>query len=571
MVKCQLNEIAQRLGKTATEIAQETGINRNTVTTLMKDRVSGMRFSTLEKLCRTYGLQLSDVLLLDESPSIKSKREKVLPSKPYKQEAGLVPFTCWPWALVPTFFKLRSNSEEISFGPLVIHFQSDYGVAYWDVDSMRSVAQAVYQRLADPREFKKSYRRFESQAIQIEESFDQSHDWQAEEMSVAETTSRFEQLRGLYRSYWEESLFIDMFDTGVDVEEINKIAKRHGFSGAEVIALTTPPEMTFADERKLALLRLAKKVLRGDVTDAVVMKERLQKHMQVVEGYRRSFDYYKSNYSHVKHMSIQEVSEEIMSYMHNKELLQKEFDRMSNYHKEHDREREKILREHRLKEDPLWFFNSLTFWREERKRVNLMGIHVLEVILSAVEAHTGIAKKYLKYLSFDEVDQVLRGLISASTLKHRRESGMLVMIEEGGYQVIEGDEADSVRQDLESLLLKKSERGQVISGQTASQGHAKGVARVIMKHEQFQDFRKGEVLVTSMTRPEFLPLMKKAAAIVTNEGGITSHAAIVSRELGKPCVIGTKNATELINDGDLVEVRGNHGTVRIMKENEGKS
>ncbi|MEY2664432.1 MAG: hypothetical protein RIT04_240, partial [Candidatus Parcubacteria bacterium] len=78
-------------------------------------------------------------------------------------------------------------------------------------------------------------------------------------------------------------------------------------------------------------------------------------------------------------------------------------------------------------------------------------------------------------------------------------------------------------------------------------------------------FEDGSVLVTSMTRPEFVPLMKKAIAIVTDEGGITCHAAIVSRELKKPCIIGTKVATQVLKDGDMVEVDANSGIVRILK------
>ena len=68
-----------------------------------------------------------------------------------------------------------------------------------------------------------------------------------------------------------------------------------------------------------------------------------------------------------------------------------------------------------------------------------------------------------------------------------------------------------------------------------------------------------------MTRPDYIAGMKKAAAIVTNEGGITCHAAIVSRELGIPCIIGTKIATQVFKDGDLVEVNANHGWVRKIK------
>ena len=68
-----------------------------------------------------------------------------------------------------------------------------------------------------------------------------------------------------------------------------------------------------------------------------------------------------------------------------------------------------------------------------------------------------------------------------------------------------------------------------------------------------------------MTTPDFVPAMRKAAAIITNEGGITCHAAIVSRELGKPCITGTKIASKVLKDGDMVEVDAEKGIVRIMK------
>jgi len=69
-----------------------------------------------------------------------------------------------------------------------------------------------------------------------------------------------------------------------------------------------------------------------------------------------------------------------------------------------------------------------------------------------------------------------------------------------------------------------------------------------------------------MTVPDFLPAMKKAKAIVTDEGGLTCHAAIVSRELSIPCIIGTRIATKVLKDGDLVEVDSNEGKIRILKE-----
>lgn len=92
-------------------------------------------------------------------------------------------------------------------------------------------------------------------------------------------------------------------------------------------------------------------------------------------------------------------------------------------------------------------------------------------------------------------------------------------------------------------------------------GSIKGRVRRIVVLEDVHRFKKGEVLVSPMTVPDFLPAMKKAAAIVTDEGGITCHAAIVARELKVPCVIGTKNATRILKDGDLVEVDSHTGKV----------
>ena len=81
------------------------------------------------------------------------------------------------------------------------------------------------------------------------------------------------------------------------------------------------------------------------------------------------------------------------------------------------------------------------------------------------------------------------------------------------------------------------------------------------------DFQDGDILVTGMTRPEFVPLMKKASAIITDEGGLTCHAAIISRELNIPCIIGTKIATQVLQDGDMVEVDADKGIIRILNSN----
>lgn len=103
-----------------------------------------------------------------------------------------------------------------------------------------------------------------------------------------------------------------------------------------------------------------------------------------------------------------------------------------------------------------------------------------------------------------------------------------------------------------------------LKGYVAQRGKIRGFVRRVMGHKQIADVKEGEILVSPMTIPDFLPAMKKAAAFVTDEGGILCHAAIVAREMGKPCIVGTKFATQLLRDGHFVEVDANHGAVTIL-------
>ncbi len=115
---------------------------------------------------------------------------------------------------------------------------------------------------------------------------------------------------------------------------------------------------------------------------------------------------------------------------------------------------------------------------------------------------------------------------------------------------------------MDDVILPSSQQTMSqVSGQPACRGSAQGQARIVLSQSDFNKFQDGDVLVTSMTRPEFLPLMKKAVAIVTDEGGITCHAAIVSRELGIPCVIGTKVATKVFKDGDVLKIDAHKGEI----------
>ena len=117
------------------------------------------------------------------------------------------------------------------------------------------------------------------------------------------------------------------------------------------------------------------------------------------------------------------------------------------------------------------------------------------------------------------------------------------------------------------MIPQFDKNNQEIKGQVGNKGKYTGPARIIMNYHDFSKMQTGDVLVSTMTTPDFVVLMHKAGAIVTDIGGMLCHAAIVSREINKPCIIGTKFATQILKDGDLVEVDAEKGVVRIVKKN----
>lgn len=115
------------------------------------------------------------------------------------------------------------------------------------------------------------------------------------------------------------------------------------------------------------------------------------------------------------------------------------------------------------------------------------------------------------------------------------------------------------------LEPKSEENHEILQGTVACQGNIiTGEVQTLLNSSEVRSFKENKILVTSMTSPEFLSAMKKAKAIITDEGGVTCHAAIVSRELGIPCVIGTKIATKVLHDGDRVEVDATRGIVKKL-------
>ncbi|MFH1253256.1 MAG: PEP/pyruvate-binding domain-containing protein [Candidatus Uhrbacteria bacterium] len=203
-------------------------------------------------------------------------------------------------------------------------------------------------------------------------------------------------------------------------------------------------------------------------------------------------------------------------------------------------------------------------WQDQRKVYTLTYATLRNKILKEISQRFSLDFSALEYALTEELMDVLAGKINLDDLRARQKTGVLFIHQEGKLQkIIVGEVAENFMTGIQTISLEGATE---ISGTVASPGKVTGPVKIVTSVKSLHKVERGDILVAPMTRPEHLMGMKKAAAIVTDDGGITCHAAIVSRELNIPCIIGTKIATKILKDGDLIEVDANTGIIKILKK-----
>lgn len=175
---------------------------------------------------------------------------------------------------------------------------------------------------------------------------------------------------------------------------------------------------------------------------------------------------------------------------------------------------------------------------------------------------TGYPPELILATTKNEFERYLKGgkkLPSRKLLKERYAADAFIF-NETEMEIVTGKKMENAEK-----IVRRVEIEGKVKGKTAYPGKARGIVNLVLDATKVKNFEEGDILVAAMTRPEYLPLMKKAAAFVTDGGGILCHAAIVARELKKPCVIGTETATKVFKSGDLVEVDADKGVVKKLK------
>jgi phosphoenolpyruvate synthase/pyruvate phosphate dikinase len=197
------------------------------------------------------------------------------------------------------------------------------------------------------------------------------------------------------------------------------------------------------------------------------------------------------------------------------------------------------------------------YFRTRRADILHLALYKAIPILKNYGENNNLTYNQLLTCSPNEI--LVRNLPQKKLIKGRQKEHTIIA-SEGKVKIVAGDKSRQIKSKFDKYFHKQSQTQ--IKGTAAFKGFIKGKIQLIYNINTYKKFKRGNILVTSMTTPDMLPIIKKASAIITDEGGITCHAAIISREFKIPCIIGTKVATKVFKNGDLVEVDTDNGVVR---------
>lgn len=259
------------------------------------------------------------------------------------------------------------------------------------------------------------------------------------------------------------------------------------------------------------------------------------------------------------------------------EDVEAKIENINNVRKNNDLEYEKILEQYEFTKKTKKLIKAIrdfiflrTYTTEYSDHLFYVGRHT---IFKEISNRTNICDEDLIMLDDKEILDILKNQGNMSeeikTMLKNRKKGFAIIWINGSVQTVFGDESLELQDEIAKAYKTSTNEeekidSKVILGSIANKGKVKGIARVLTTYQDIYKVEKGDIIVATMTTPDYVSAMEKAAGFITDEGGITCHAAILSREFNVPCIVGTLNGTKEIKDGQIIELDAYAGKVHIL-------
>lgn len=330
-------------------------------------------------------------------------------------------------------------------------------------------------------------------------------------------------------------------------EEISKYC--NNLSEDDINLLTAPESLTFVQKELVDRLILMEKQKLG-----LDISRDLKKHSE-------KYFWFRDNWAFVYDLKAKDFQKIINKEMVDLENIKKQVEELKNYTRIIKKRKKDLIKKKIIPQEVqniFYFFTKLTEWRDERKKfAACLPNHYLYKVLKIFAKKNNISEELVGMLLPFEINGWKLSKKVIKNLEKRSHGWIYCCNENKECQQFFGNQAEKIF----SNLVKTLERGD-LRGLVANRGFVRGGVKIVEVIEDFKKVKSGDIIVASMTRPEYIQIIKFAGGIITNEGGITCHAAIVSRELNIPCIIGTQVATEVLKDGDIIEMDANKGIIK---------
>lgn len=362
---------------------------------------------------------------------------------------------------------------------------------------------------------------------------------------------------------YSTSLFTPLFFGGImeaDLKEIlaRKIADSKLREEAFRV-LTTPEKEAENDKEIVSILRIASLIKKRGWQDMFGVQPLIHSS---IRAHLRNFNWLGIN----RMMSALWEKKDIMERL--KMLIAKEPEKkliyLQKYGQRVARQSQVIVKQYSLDKDLIKATKASVFYRNYRMMVFSKCAGRLFDFWQELARRLGLTYFDLTQLTSAEIVQSLKNKRFLPKDIEARKENSVVLLANNRIRVFTGKKREEFKKNNFAIEDFKIPTLKIIKGNIGNTGKARGVVKIVIAPSDMKKVNPGDILVSPMTIPEFVPAMEKAAAFITDEGGILCHAAIISREMRKPCIIGTKMATKILRDGDLVEVDADQGVVKIL-------
>jgi pyruvate,water dikinase len=343
-------------------------------------------------------------------------------------------------------------------------------------------------------------------------------------------------------------------------EKLKNALRQSGFSKPEnvIFHLAVPYKQVETSNEKSDLLIIAKKISReGFGLELKKVAKLIHKHYENY-GWLHSTLFLGNLYTE------DEIKTELQKIL-TQPLEQK--GRLEQDRKSHLAEAKKIIKKIVSPEERALaeFFQKSFYYRTARLEWMNKACFIARPLLEECAKRLNITFDEFIYLLPDEIISALEdeklSKEQIKRIKERQKGYAYISDNNQEYVLVTGPDLDVWKSKFSKEPESTSE---IIKGIIAYKGFVRGKVVIVKDRSELHLVENGDILVTRLTTPDFVVAMKKAAAIVTDLGGITSHAAVTSRELKIPCIVGTKNATKILKSGKMVEVDADHGIIKIL-------